>query len=549
MCGEHRRKLITLHYDVRMVQKTALRLAVLGTAAALGVAFSAGPSDQVRVTGGLVEGMAAKPAGVRAFLGIPFAAPPTGDLRWKPPQAVVSWNGVRKADHFGARCMQGNVFGDMVFRDDGMSEDCLYLNVWTPAKSARDRLAVMVWIYGGGFQAGATSEARQDGAVLATKGVVVVSMNYRLGIFGFFSHPDLTKESENHASGNYGLLDQTAALRWVHDNIAAFGGDPGKVTIFGESAGSFSVSAQMASPTAQGLFARAIGESGAFFGNTLAAKPLGESEGVGTKFAAAQKAESIAELRAIPADKLLAAARAGGEFRFGPNIDGYFLPATALEIYGSGKQSHVPLLAGWNAAEASFQVVGSKLTAEKFREQIQKKFPEDAAEVQKLYPSGSDEEAVASGIDLASDQFIVYSTWKWIEMQRKTGGKPAYKYRFDRVRPSPPDAKFNGIPVSRLGAVHASEIEYVFGMLDSNKNFTWQPEDYKLAELIETYWTNFAKTGDPNGGGAPKWPRNDSRDDYAVMHLDAGAHSAAETHRDRYEFLDKYYARPAKPAE
>lgn len=528
---------------------TLLRLAALAPIAALNVAFSAGPADQVRVATGVVEGITGKTPGVRVFLGIPYAAPPVGDLRWKPPQPAPNWSGVRKADQFGARCMQGNVFGDMVFRDAGLSEDCLNLNVWTPAKSARDRLPVMVWIYGGGFQAGATSEPRQDGDALAGKGVIVVSMNYRLGIFGFYSHPELTSESEHHASGNYGLMDQAAALLWVHDNIAAFGGDPGKVTIFGESAGSFSVSALMASPLARGLFARAIGESGAFFGNTLAAKTLAQSQEQGAKFAAAQKAESIAAMRAIPADKLLAAARAGNDFRFAPNIDGYFLTAAAAEIYGSGKESHVPLLAGWNAAEASFQVVASKLTPEKFREQIHHRFPQDEAEVLKLYPSGSPDETVASAIDLASDQFIAFSTWKWIEMQRQTGGHPVYKYLFSRVRPSSPDAKFNGVPVSRLGAVHASEIEYVFGTLDSNKSFTWQPADYKLSELMQTYWSNFAKTGDPNASGLAKWPRNDSRDHYAVMHLDVDAHSAPEAHRDRYEFLDGYYARPAKPAE
>jgi len=514
--------------------------------AALGIAFCAGPADEVHVAGGVVEGITGKTSGVRVFLGIPFAAPPAGDLRWKAPQPVTAWSGVRKADHFGARCMQGNVFGDMVFRDSGNSEDCLYLNVWTPAKSAREKLPVMVWIYGGGFQAGATSEARQDGDVLAGKGVVVVSMNYRLGIFGFFVHPELTKESGHNSSGNYGLMDQMEALRWVQKNIAAFGGDPAKVTIFGESAGSFSVSALMASPVAHGLFARAIGESGAFFGNTLSAKTLAQSEADGAKFATAQKAASLADLRAIPADQLLKSARSGNDFRFGPNIDGYFLTATAAEIYGSGKQSHVPLLAGWNAEEASFQVVMSKMTAEKFRNQVNKKFSADEAAILKLYPAGSDDEATASAIALASDQFIAYSTWKWIEMQRQTAAKPVYKYLFSRVRPTPPDAKFNGVPVAKLGAVHASEIEYVFGALDSNKSFTWQPEDYKLSELMQTYWSNFAKTGDPNGSGVPKWPANDGRNEFAVMHLDVDAHSSPEAHRDRYQWLDEYYARPAK---
>jgi len=243
-------------------------------------------ADGVKIQSGELEGAKEPGSGVRAFKGIPFAAPPVGPLRWKAPQPVAIWTGIRKADEFGSRCMQGNPFGDMVFRDKGISEDCLYLNVWTPAASTKERLPVMVWIYGGGFAAGGSSEPRQDGGNLAKKSVVVVSFNYRLGVFGFFSHPDLAKESDRNASGNYGLLDQVAALEWVQKNIGAFGGDAHKVTIFGESAGSFSVSALMASPLAQGLFQRAIGESGAFIGSTaLPAKPRAESEATGRKFA------------------------------------------------------------------------------------------------------------------------------------------------------------------------------------------------------------------------------------------------------------------------
>jgi para-nitrobenzyl esterase len=517
--------------------------------AALTAALQAAPADQVHLTSGVVEGTTGKNSSVRVFLGIPYAAPPVGDARWKAPQPVPAWTGVQKADQFGAHCVQADIYGDMIFKDAGMSEDCLNLNVWTPAKSAHDHLPVMVWIYGGGFQAGATSEPRQNGEVLAGKGVVVVSMNYRLGIFGFYSHPELTKESGHNASGNYGLLDQLEALRWVQKNISAFGGDPGKVTIFGESAGSFSVSALIASPLAHGLFARAIGESGAFFGNTLAAKTLLQSEKDGARFATSEKAASLAELRAIPAETLLKAARAGGnDYRFGPNIDGYFLPASASEIYAAGKQSHVPLLAGWNADEGSFQVVMSKepLTAEKFRAQIKQKFPKDYTAVAKLYASGSDDEALRSAEDLAGDQFIAFSTWKWIEIERQTGGGKVYRYLFTRVRPGKPDTKFGGIPVARFGAAHATEIEYVFGALDSNKDYLWEPADYKLSELMQTYWSNFAKTGDPNRAGLPKWPQNDSQNGYAVMHLDVDAHSAPEVHRDRYEFLDSYYARPTK---
>ena len=297
------------------MQSHTARLAAL---AAFSAVLWAAPDGQVQIANGMLEGTAAKTPGVRAYLGIPYAAPPVGDLRWKAPQPAANWTGVQKADHFGQHCVQANVFGNMVFEDAGMGEDCLNLNVWTPAKSAHEKLPVMVWIYGGGFQAGATSEPRQNGEVLAAKGVVVVSMNYRLGIFGFYSHPELTKESGHNASGNYGLMDQLEALRWVNKNIAAFGGDPGKVTIFGESAGSFSVCAQMATPLAHGLFERAIGESGAFFGDTLSAKPLAKTEEAGAKFAASQKAATLADMRAIPAEALLKVARAGGDYQLRP---------------------------------------------------------------------------------------------------------------------------------------------------------------------------------------------------------------------------------------
>src|ERR1700685_3218654 len=268
--------------------------------------FAASTDLLVKIDSGTVEGK--QQGAIRAFLGIPYAAPPVGDLRWKPPAPAAKWNGVRSAKEFGAHCMQGKVYGDMTFPDGGNSEDCLTLNVWTPAKKADDQLPVMVWIYGGGFAAGGTSEPRQHGEKLAARGVIVVSMNYRLGVFGFFAHAELAKESGHDSSGNYGLLDQVAALQWVHRNIDRFGGDPGKVTIFGESAGSFSVSALMASPLAQGLLHGAIGESGAFFGTILDLKPLAQSMEADAKFAESLDAHSLAELRAKPAADLLAAA-------------------------------------------------------------------------------------------------------------------------------------------------------------------------------------------------------------------------------------------------
>ncbi|MGD0008223.1 MAG: carboxylesterase/lipase family protein [Terriglobia bacterium] len=484
---------------------------------------------------GLVEGAVSADSKVRIFKGIPFAAPPVGALRWKAPQPVPSWTGVRKATDFGARCMQGRIFEDMIFRDSGPSEDCLYLNVWTPATSSQAHLPVMVWIYGGGFAAGSASEPRQDGENLAKKGVVVVSFNYRLGVFGFLSHPDLSKESGHNASGNYGLWDQVAALEWVRRNIAAFGGDPDNVTIFGESAGSFSVSALMASPLAQGLFQRAIGESGAFFSVTLGAKPLAVSEQADQKFTDSLGVHSLEALRTLPADALLEAARKQGMIRFWPIIDGYFLPEEVRSIFASGKQSKVPLLAGWNADEGDFHAIfaGAAPTAPNFVARAQTLFGDKADAFLKLYPAGTDDQAKRSAQDLAGDQFIAFSTWKWIELQAATGNSRVFRYEFDDA---PPSAAKDSTAPSR-GAYHSAEIEFVFEALAS-KNLPWRPEDEKLSDLMSSYWTNFAKTGDPNGPGLPPWPAYSSQGNYEVMHLSASPYSAPDEHRGRYEFLD-----------
>jgi para-nitrobenzyl esterase len=501
---------------------------------------------QVRTEVGSVEGSTSTDGKVQIFKGIPYAAPPVGALRWKEPQPVPNWQGVRKATEFGARCMQGNVFGDMVFRDAAPSEDCLYLNVWTPKASPDAKLPVMVWIYGGGFQAGATSEPRQDGEHLAHKGVVVVSMNYRLGIFGFFSHPELTKESPHHASGNYGLQDQAAALQWVRKNIAAFGGDRENVTIFGESAGSFSVSALMASPTSKALLHRAIGESGAFFGRTLTAKPLAESEQDGVKFAQSIEADTLEKLRGMTAEQTLdAASKDKNAFRFGPNIDGYFFSESPSEIYAKGNEAHVTLLAGWNHDEGNYHIFfgTDPPTKENYANKVTQMFGEKAPDVLKAFPGETDEQAKSSADLLATANFIGYGTWKWIEMQVKTGDSDVYRYEFDQAPPLAPPAA--GAPASTESprAYHSAEIEFVFGMLDSKK-LPWRPEDYELSEQMGSYWTNFAKTGNPNGPGLPPWPQYGAKDGYEVMHLAAKPHAAPDTQREQYLLLDKLSRKP-----
>jgi para-nitrobenzyl esterase len=518
------------------------RCRLLVVAAMLGapLASHVSPSElQVRIETGAVEG---KEHGVRTFLGIPYAAPPVGDLRWKPPAHAASWTGVRKSTEFGARCMQGPIYSDMVFRDAGGSEDCLTLNVWTPAKDAQAKLPVMVWIHGGGFMAGGSSEPRQDGEVLAKRGVVVVSMNYRLGIFGFLVLPELAAGSDRKAAGNYGFLDQVAALEWVRRNIASFGGDPANVTVFGESAGSFSVSALMASPLAKGLFHRAIGESGAaFFSSGLPLAPLAVRAQEDSQFASASlRVPTLKEMRAIPAQRILDASlkeRNGGRPRFAPDVDGYFLPALVPTIFAEGKQSDVPLLAGWNHDEGSGEIAHAPQLSAMDRMKIEaaKAFGTKAEEFLRLYPADSDAMAERSLEDFAGDRFIAWSTWKWLEAQTATGKQPIYRYRFDLAPPADPK------DTPGLGAFHSAEIEYVFGMLESRASIPWRLADRNLSELMQEYWVNFARNGDPNGPGLPEWPVYRSASGSQVMYLSARPKAGKDDQRDRYLFLSAFW--------
>ncbi|QJW90524.1 carboxylesterase family protein [Spirosoma taeanense] len=517
-----------------------------------------GKSPQAKTANGVLEGTL-EPSGIRSFKGIPFAQPPVGDLRWREPQPTKNWTGVRQANKFGPRAMQRAIFGDMGFRSDGMSEDCLYLNVWTPAKSEKERLPVLVYFYGGGFVAGDGSEARYDGENMASKGIVTLTVNYRLGAFGFMAHPELTKESPHHASGNYGYLDQSAALRWVQQNIAAFGGDPKRVTIAGESAGSISVSAQMASPLSKNLIAGAIGESGSLLG-TLPPTSLSEAEQSGVKFAEQVGAKSLAELRAMPAEKLLEATANPNTPRFSSNVDGYFFPKSPFAIFAAGEQAKVPLLVGWNSEEMNYRMVLGKEapTTENYTKAVQKLYGERSAEALKAYASAADTDVEQVATDLAGDRFIGYSTWKWADLQSKTGGgQPVYRYFYTRPRPAmTPEmgdaapglaggvVKGNNtaamkVPPAR-GAVHSAEIEYAMGNLATNKVYAWTPEDYKVSETMQNYFANFIKTGNPNGSGLPNWPKANSGNTVQYMRLDVDSRAETEKNRDRYLFLDQF---------
>nr|AGU10584.1 Carboxylesterase family [uncultured organism] len=489
-------------------------------------AFSAQAAPRATTASGVAEGVS-EASGVTSYKGIPYAAAPVGKLRWAEPKPAATWQGVRKADHFGARCMQLPLFGDMVFRSDGVSEDCLFLNVWTPAKSAKEKLPVLVYFYGGGFAAGDGSEPRYDGESMAAKGIVTLTVNYRLNVFGFLAHPELSKESRHHASGNYGLMDQAAALAWVKKNIAAFGGDPQRVTIAGESAGSFSVSAQMINPQSRGLFAGAIGESGALLG-LRAPAPLAAGEEGGAAFAKAIGAPTLSALRALPAQQLLDATGKPGTW-FSAVQDGYVIPRAPTAMYGAGEQAKVPLLAGWNSSEGHYrQILGeAEPTAENFAAALQKLYGEQAAAAQQAY-SGDVKQAAT---ELASDRFIAYGTWKWIDSHARTSGNPTYRYYYTHPRPG------------QEGAGHSVEIEYALGNLPGNKVYAWTAQDHALSAQMQDYFANFIKTGNPNGDGLPEWPRASAGQGSRLMELGVPSKAITATDDAHYQFQESQ-ARP-----
>jgi len=470
----------------------------IALAVTLGTAWlaAAAVNDPVRLDAGQVSGTAGSTPEMRIYKGIPYAAPPVGNLRWRAPQPAPHWDGVRKAEALGSPCLP-NMRG---------SEDCLYLNVWTAAKSASEKHPVMVWIYGGGFNTGSASQPDYDGGNLAKKGVVVVTFNYRLGPFGFFSHPELTKESDRGASGNQGLMDMVAALQWVQKNIAAFGGDPRKVTIFGESAGSMAVADLMASPQAKGLFIRAIGESGGLMGLSIGRmRSLVDSEQAGVKAAETLGAKSLAELRAQPAEAIQKAARGAGAI-----VDGWFLPVDTDTAFLQGKQNAVPVLVGSNKDEGTFFL--QPTTADKFREQAQRRFGDLADSFLRIYPAGSDEEANASALRAFADE-AGWMMRTWARDEVKTGKTKAYLYFFTHEPPATPGRGRGG---RGRGATHVAEVPYVF---QNQNNRPWTDVDHQLSDTMSSYWVNFATNGDPNGKGLPKWPAFDENKNPAPIVL------------------------------
>jgi para-nitrobenzyl esterase len=512
---------------------------VVFLAAALGTAAI---PDPVRLDSGLISGANGSPAGVRVFKGIPFAAPPVGALRWRPPQPVPHWDGARQADAFGPVCVQMPGAGrlNVAVLPDGppASEDCLYLNVWTAAASASERRPVMVWLYGGAFTEGAGSVALYDGGRLAAKGAVVVTLNYRLGPFGFLAHPELSNESGRDASGNYGLMDAVAALRWVQKNITAFGGDPSNVTIFGQSAGAMMTAALTGSPEARGLFLRAISQSGAWMGVGRMApmRTLASAEDEGAKAASAMGAPSLADLRARPADDVQKRLRGAGLI-----VDGWLIPEDLSKTFAGGRQHMVDVLVGSNEDEGSFVPRGP--TAAQFTSQARARWGDLADEFLKLYPAGTDAEAAASSQAAFRDEM----TWHmrlFAERQARLGRK-AYVYYFTHDPPSAP-----GRP--SLGAAHAAEIPYVFNNLTSLRLFPdgSSPErasassvDRALGDMMSAYWVNFARTGDPNGAGLPPWPAYRNRMSGRAMVLGGRVDVEAAPDTARLALYDALYAK------
>jgi para-nitrobenzyl esterase len=514
---------------------------------------------QAKTANGIIEGNYDTKTGMQFYFGIPFAKPPVGDLRWRAPQPLDNWKGVKITKKFGPRPVQADVFGDMKSRSDGLSEDCLYLNVWTPAKRNTKNLPVLVYFYGGGFVAGDASEPRYDGESMAKKGMVVVTANYRLNIFGFLALPELSKESPYKASGNYGMLDQVAALEWVKKNISAFGGDPTKVTIAGESAGSISVSLLMASPLSKNLIAGAIGESGAAIKPTLPPVPLAEAEKTGLDFAKKAGYPTLAELRKLSTREVYEIYNESKRFGFPLVIDGYFLPASLPEIFNAKKQAKIPLLVGWNSAEIPGMAFmqGQPYTEANFIEKVKKAYPKDYEKVLKLYPHSTEKEVEQSATDLASENFITYSTWKWFDLQRKNSSAPVYRYLFSRIRP--PLVDKNATPglaggtqkkndqnkmLTLIGAPHASEIEYCMGNLYLVDDYAWTEDDYKVSKTMQDFFANFIIYGNPNGAGLPQWNAAKTDDPSPdVMNINVESKDVQATDDARFELLDEEFGK------
>lgn len=519
------------------MRQFALTLAAM----AISIATSAQDAVSVKTSYGILEGLDI--SGIKTFKGVPFAAPPTGDNRWREPQPLQPWQGIRECHDYAPDPMQEPIFGDMNFGADSISEDCLYLNIWTPAITMNEKLPVLIYFNGGGLMAGSGSEPRYAGMAMARRGMICVTANYREGIFGFFAHPELSKETPYKGSGNYGFLDQQAAIRWVHENISLFGGDPERITIAGESAGSMSVSALMASPLSRGLFAQAIGSSGSVIADKRV-KSLAEAEKAGVEMMRRMGYKNVKEMRRVPAEVLMKQANVRNVPVY--NIDNHFLTEQPFATYAAGRQMRVPLLVGGNSLEMSpaayfgyITMSGREITMEDIAKTASGMFGDNTYEMLSLYGiTAPDDIYKQPGIDLCGDLFLAYSTWRWGNIHNATSGQPVYRYLYSRERPKmmiegkvaglaggvkdkteAEEVVENKIPEIH-GAVHSADIEYAMGNLPTNRVYDWQPEDYMVSDIFMGYYANFVKTGNPNGIGLPQWLPLDNSDSPGFMVID-----------------------------
>lgn len=512
---------------------------IVGVLLFLASSLSAGITQPIRVDGGLVAGVpgrsdSGKDGAIAVFKGIPFAAPPVGDLRWRAPQRVIPWQGTRKADQFRASCMQ-NIVAELkpwtyeYMTHNDVSEDCLFLNVWTPAKSAGEKLPVYIYIYGGGNTSGSGAVPLYDGEGLAKKGIVVVTVNYRLGVLGFFTHPELTAESSVHASGNYALLDLIAGLHWVHDNIAAFGGNPGQVVIGGQSAGASNVHSLIASPLAKGLFHGAIAQSGSSVTGLglMNTRPLVDQEQMGVKFAEAKGAHSLADLRKLSWKDLTTPVAGTPPIRFLVVVDGY--------VQVPGTMNDVPTLTGWNKDESGAQPHPTA-TADSFQKQARQRYADLADEFLSLYPASSDEQALTAQNESARDSARA-SMYLWTVARAKVAKTKAFTYYWDHTQPGPESDKY--------GAFHSSEIGYVMHTL-STSDRPYADADRKIEETMSAYWANFIRTGDPNGKGLPHWPSAAEQPGMTMEVGDKTVPIPVTGDKTKLAFYEKYFGSPRR---
>jgi para-nitrobenzyl esterase len=493
---------------------------------AIGCNTSSTITTTVQVTGGKIQGI--EKDGIFSYKGIPFAAPPVGSLRWRSPQPVVPWEGVKKADAFAPGPMQDTEFGAILGGPQDISEDCLYLNVWTGAKKTYEKRPVMVWIYGGGFGIGMTSTPAYDGANLAKNGVVLVSVAYRVGPMGFLAHHELSEES-GRGSGAYGIQDQIAGLRWVKENIEQFGGDPSNVTIFGESAGGMSVGILTASPMAKGLFHRAISESGGSMSPPR--MTIQQAEDQGKAYLSNLGAENIAAARALKAEDIQKNTKGMGGFW--PVPDGVTIVEDQYERFEAGEFNDTPILVGTNSNEGGLFVTQT-ITIEGFEKMVNSQYTAGTEAILAAYPNATDADATQSARDIMRDSIFAWPTWAWATLQSRNGKNKAFVYYYDHRAPGSPD-----------GANHAAEISYVFGNLGTMGPMgakSDSPEDKALSELIRSYWINFARTGDPNGEGLPEWPALDDKEQM-VMCFDGESGAIKHPNLDKIMAFDAYFAK------